>query len=495
MFFTVPIYLHFLGVFFYGLFTVTNALIVVTCVITSSLSQATTKYVAEAAAKQSKEQVTRVVCAMFVLCCAFSALGTLVFWFGANEIAPRLVDRQPINTDYVISILRLAAVGILPNALISMIVGVFEGLQQFRASQILMIVRAIVTPALCITLLLMDMGLMGLIGGSVVVVWGVSITGLVLLVGRLRYIPFSELQIVATTKRIISFGSYTTMTFFGSVVLGSLDKLLVGALVNTEAVSYYAVAQNAANKLYVLGLSVARNLMPFFSGRNARDGLRGVAAPFVNAWRVSLAISLGLVTLAIVTAPWFLVLWLGASVAEFVLAPYLVFLVVYGLYAIHIVPHYLLVGLGEPKKVAIPVVISATIFLGLIPLVAPKLGIVGVTVCAAVMPIGLFKVCNAAWQAVREATPNLRHLSSGSMLLIANHIVAGIMGFAAGWFVWNTLQSNLIAFLAAGSCGAIAMQFAYLLFRNGTNEYYRVIHGTLAKILESRQAPVHTSNQ
>jgi O-antigen/teichoic acid export membrane protein len=114
--------------------------------------------------------------------------------------------------------------------------------------------------------------------------------------------------------RLLTFGSWVTVSNIVSPVLVYCDRFLIGSLLSVTAVTYYATPQDAVTKLLALPTAIAlvvfqrvsrdHRTAPASAHRHARQA---VDTTFVGLFPLALA--------AMTLAPELMTLWLGADIA------------------------------------------------------------------------------------------------------------------------------------------------------------------------------------
>jgi O-antigen/teichoic acid export membrane protein len=114
---------------------------------------------------------------------------------------------------------------------------------------------------------------------------------------------------------LIRFGSWMTVSNVVGPVMVYMDRFLVGALVSTTAIAYYATPYDVATKLLIIPGALVAVLFPAFSSSITNDRIR--AARLFGRGTTYTMLALFPLSLLIVTlAQPLLTLWLGATFAQ-----------------------------------------------------------------------------------------------------------------------------------------------------------------------------------
>ena len=150
-------------------------------------------------------------------------------------------------------------------------------------------------------------------------------------------------------RRMFSFGIWTWAQMIGAVLLGTVDRFMIGGTLGPVALARYSVSLQLAQQVHAIPSAAAQVLLPLVS-RRAKEG-----APMTQTVWIALATLAGL-TLAM-AAPLFLfsypilALWVGRDLAA-AAAPILrIVLVGYALLGFNSAAYFALLGLGRARVV------------------------------------------------------------------------------------------------------------------------------------------------
>jgi O-antigen/teichoic acid export membrane protein len=476
----VPLFVHFLGVRDYGLWTLSNSLLALVGVLNFGLGDATTKYVAEHAALGERVEVTRILLATFLVYGMVGVVGSAGIWVASPLLARRMLHLGGAEANRAVAVFHLLACGFLPSVAIFSVQGYFEGLQRFRVSQILNMIRASAVVVLGGVLLAGGYGLVALTLAVVVAAWALLLLGVLLMLPDLVWPPASDWRLVPTLRKVVAFGVYSALTGVGVMVVGQLDKMLIGNVLGLEAVTYYSVPQSVASKAHGLCGSMAKVLMPFFSGQQA-SASEGFVGRVFRGWRVSILVSLFLLGILAASAPWLIHVWMGPSFGHRAAGILLLFLAFNFVHAFNIVPHYSLLAVGKPQWVAVVTSAGGGLMLLGIWLMTPAYGIWGAAWAGLLYPgTGLvMAVLLSRWLDAKSDS-----IVKGLSLPLAVHVAAAGLGAAAGYLVARMTQSQILALVVAvGVAGGVTLA-TYLLLRSTHNPFYRDAWSVVASVLQ-----------
>ena len=113
-------------------------------------------------------------------------------------------------------------------------------------------------------------------------------------------------------KELFSYGGWVTISNLLSPILTTMDRMLIGSVLNAEAVAFYSVPFNLVSRASVLPGAVAASLFPQLS-RKTSDESAHLASDAVLTLG---AIMTPVLVVGVAALPMFMRLWVGRSFAE-----------------------------------------------------------------------------------------------------------------------------------------------------------------------------------
>ncbi len=219
----------------------------------------------------------------------------------------------------------------------------------------------------------------------------------------------------ALLLRLLTFGSWVTVSNIVSPVLVYCDRFLIGSLLSVTAVTYYATPQDAITKVLALPTAIALVLFQQVS-RGHRTDPAGAHQQARHAIDMTFAGMFPLVLVATAFAPELMTLWLGAEIAahSWIFLQIFAFgIVINGLAQI---PATLLQATGRPKWAAFFHVAELVIYA---PLLWAGIHWGSLPGAAAAWSMRIILDAAALFWAVRHTAPN------GSLLRFRDVIALG----------------------------------------------------------------------
>ncbi len=313
---TIPPLLGLLGIERFGLLSLIWMLTGYFGLLDMGLSRALTKVVAEKQQTVREDELSRHVWTGLVVMCGVGTLGGLVLGLLSDWLARGLLNiPEPLHTEAIGAIWFLAAS--IPVAIATAgLRGVMEGLQLFKAANMIRIplaaltflaplaVAAFITPDLAlVSASLLAVRLLGLL-----VHW----------IGCVRALP--SLARPALPDRVMAslllgFGGWLTVTNIVGPLMTYLDRFVIGSMSDLASVAYYATPYDLVMKLLLVPYALTGVLFSIFSGTLPRGGTEP-ARLMARSLAVVFAVLFPAVVITIAFAQEGLGLWLGDEFAS-----------------------------------------------------------------------------------------------------------------------------------------------------------------------------------
>ena len=375
LFFGLPLLVRRLGVETYGVLNVVLVAVSYLTLLNCGLAQGLTKLGAEALGRASGREVP----ALFWTSTAAAAVLGLGGAAALAASAPLLVERVfavPRElTGPAVRAMRVGALAVPTAILFLNFNGLLDAHQRFTITNTLRPLATVLNTLLALAAALAGAGLATIVG--LIAAKNALFTGLLFalcwrLAPAIRGGPRWDR---AVARRLFAFAGWTALLSPTVLVLGTLDRLLIGVVVGMKALTHYAVPQQITNTLGGLVLATLPVLYPTFSRLFETDRSRMQSLHREAAGCIALGIGLASFLLA-VCGPEALVLWMGRDFEAS--GPVLQVLSV-GLFlsSIHPVTSTLLQGTRYVRVVVAVTYATFAVQAGLVWLLMGRAGLVG----------------------------------------------------------------------------------------------------------------------
>ena len=375
VFLSTPYLLRTLGAEKFGLWMLLTATVSFGAVLNVGTGAATIKQVSAGLGRADGGAIERVVRSSLAIALIggglLAALIFVVFWFAGDTFFEKMGDRSLVRLTGAVAAL-LAWIEQIDNVFASAL----KGAEQFgRAARIEMISKTAQIFAAVLA----------------VAMWG-SMTALyaalvLVAIARLivkswiswRALPLSSLRpSFANLGYMLHFAKWGWLQGVGGLLFGIADRLLVGSFLGAASLAHYSVASQLAQQIHALSAAGLSVLFPKVSRRLEADAS-------LSLWRLTKLTLAGNLfassTLALVLLIFgrnILSLWLGEAEAEASAEVLWYLTIAFWLLANNVVPHYILLGIGRVRFVAMSNLVAGGISLTVMYLLVQSNGMLGV---------------------------------------------------------------------------------------------------------------------
>jgi O-antigen/teichoic acid export membrane protein len=345
--FSIPILIHGLGKDRFGVLTLAWALIGYASLFDIGLGRALTQLVAKKLGSGEDHEIPTLAWTSLLLMLALGVVGSAVIlaispWLTHHALkVPAGIQPEVLRAFYLLG---LAVPAVVATAGLR---GLLEAHQRFDLITALRIPTGVFTfvgPLLVLPF-----------SSSLVPVVGILVTGRFLgclahLLVCFKVIPELRQRVAwhgPSAGSLLQFGGWTTVTNIVGPMMVYMDRFVIGALVSTTAVAYYATPYEVVTKIFIISGAVSAVMFPAFSAAGASDRQRS-SMLYRRGMTYMFALMLPLIAVLMFVAKPGLSLWLGADFAAHSYQVAQLLLVgTFGL-AMESLPFVLIQGLGRP---------------------------------------------------------------------------------------------------------------------------------------------------
>jgi O-antigen/teichoic acid export membrane protein len=453
---TVPLFLRFIGDAKYGVLLLVWLLLGYFSLFDLGLSQATAQRMATLR-DATPEERSGLLWTALGMNAFMGAVAAIVLFVAGHLILGRFVSMDPVLRQESLSALPWIA-GALPISMAaSTLNGALLGREAFTATTVIGTLGQALTQGLPLLVAWRwSRSLAWLIPAALAarLVSGVftyaACTRLVPLRGRPTYQA-------ALGRALLRYGGWVTVSSVVGPLMSSLDRLLIGGISGSQAVTYYGVPHGLAARLLMLPSSLSGALFPRFASSGAeRRAELAEASVRVLACAMTPAVLVGL----LLVEP-FLTVWISPDFAARAAAAARIILLGVWANGLALVAFSNLQAMGRPDLVAKVHLVELPLYMGLLASCLHLWGVVGAAVAWTVrvgmdaillyglsgylrslgprlaFPIALLAATQATLSSTEPHAPG-RWLVGGALLLVS-------VGWALARFPWHLLPARATA--------------------------------------------------
>ncbi|MBN8764694.1 MAG: oligosaccharide flippase family protein [Thiobacillus sp.] len=313
--FTLPIVLHHLDTPVYGILTLIMAIVGYFALIDINVTAGSVKFLAEYHASDQPEKTCQVVTLGLGLYAGIGLLGGI----GIALAAPWLVHDVFVITDFrepmALTSLRIAAVAFFFSQIQSYLQSIPQGLGRYDISGRYEALFGTVVPLLTVAVVLTGGGLI-----EVVLFRTLASIANVYLLWRMvrRLLPAFAWQRPdrELAGSVLRFSGFAYLKRIATITGEQSDKLIIGALVNMRALTYYTIPATLIGRVFALVNRLGSVMFPMASALAATQQQGKLNEIYLVATRYTVYLNGSLSILLIVTGHTALQLWVGRFIAD-----------------------------------------------------------------------------------------------------------------------------------------------------------------------------------
>ena len=155
----------------------------------------------------------------------------------------------------------------------------------------------------------------------------------------------------STINRVFAFGKWTWTQGIASTLFATADRLIVGGVLGAESLARYGICLQLAQQVQAIPAAAAQVIFPLVSRMRAEG--KDIRITVSKAMTALCILSAIIVCPMIFLRNEILELWVGSNLSHGIGPILLVLSISFAILSVNNVPHYVLLGLGRSKVIAI----------------------------------------------------------------------------------------------------------------------------------------------
>lgn len=371
-----PIFVHLLGTERFGVSSIAGAVVGYFMIFDLGLGRASIIVLGQAVEKRDKKAISGIFWSGQMLMFGFGALGAIVLSCITPYLCRHVLNVPQNLIPESISALILISASIPVMIIYSAHLGFLSNLRLFRELNAIRTLMNILTWVGPIIALKLRCDLVSAFGTMLLVRVIMACISLIVCLKSEPFLKKLSFSGFVEMRELFVQGGWMSITNLISPLMSYMDRALLGTLASLTAVSYYSIAGDTAQKLWIVQAAVVGALFPTLPGLLISDRRKAVQS-CTSAFKMLLFMLIPLVILVSSLGPWLLRLWIGKQIATEVALPFAIVLLGTFVNSFAHIPFSLLAADGKSKKAAILHLFEAPFFFGLLYFLVKPFGAVG----------------------------------------------------------------------------------------------------------------------
>lgn len=309
-----PYFIHSLGPSAYGIATLIDVFAISgwASLFEIGIQASTVRLVAESSAKEDWDEASRIVSTSLALYLGIGVVAATLLLVASSWLAEGALNVPDEYADALVTTLRVLAVALALQFPGLAIAAAVEGTQRNDLIILVRLCMTLVATGVAVVLIASGMGLLA----YMLVVTLAPVAGIfVLLAFVLRYRSMIRIGLSGVSRRVArKLLGISVMVFFmriGSLVFMNSDKIVIGAILTSTALTQYAIAAKLYAVVYTAGILMNSAVLSASSHYFAIGDTARLQSLFLRGTKYALAISVPLAAALFAIAPELCAAWVG----------------------------------------------------------------------------------------------------------------------------------------------------------------------------------------
>ena len=372
-----PIIIHSLGNARYGIWSLVMSVTGYYGLLNFGIRSSLTKYVAEYAAKDDKEEVSRLVNSSLIFFAGISLSVVCVSLIVSNYIL-QLFLIESVSVDSIKLLIIITGLNVACSFLFQPFDAILVSLNRFDLMNIIGVASSLIRAVLIVCILKCGYGLIAM---ALVIMCVDLMTFVVIAFSAKGICPELSIKLKYINKqslsKLFSFGKFNFLRHMSRIVLIRSDVIIIGVILGPTQVAFYAIAESLQNMVSLIVKAISRVIMPVASSLSAKGENTGIQKLILQFPKYIMPLALFIGVQFFFFGETFLDLWLGEGYRQ----SYVVFCILM-IPKIFMMSHDTMietvVGIGENKFVGYLALIEALLNILISLYLVKKMGVIGV---------------------------------------------------------------------------------------------------------------------
>ena len=380
MLLAAPFLVHKLGLQQYGIWMLVSAILGSMGILSTGFGDATVKYVSAYRGQNNLPAVQRTIRATLSINMFLGGIFGILVWLIAPFSVEHIFKIEPMFHLASIQAIRISAVILLLRSVESVFVSTLRAYERYGPPVTLNIFLRCIVVISAVVLAALGRGVVAIMAATLI--WSALIVILQAVAAR-RVVgalsPFPTFAQPALAE-VFSFGCFSWLQSLAGMAFTYADRFLVAAMLGAGPVAIYVLCVQVTQPIHGLSAAAFNFVFPHISSRYQAGEITGPRRVFRLALLSSLGLSIAFALPLIICGRPILQLWMGADFARQAHAVLLVLIFAFIVLALNIVPHNVLLALGQVQFVSSVNIVGGVVSLVVAAALIPSIGLVGAAI-------------------------------------------------------------------------------------------------------------------
>lgn len=389
-FFLAPFVVHSLGNVYYGIWAIVGQFTGYLYLLDFGVRESVIRYTSKYYPRAQSLKLNRIITTAFALYTPVLILCVLVSLIGAWGF-PYWFNIDPQLSDTVRIVVLLVGLTIAQTFVFNVFTGILQGVHRFDVTNQFGIVVTLLRAGLIVVALSLGYGIIALsliqllfaiITGLYTAFMAVSILKQANMKLKLARMPWR--RFAALARRVAGYSYYVLVNNIGQKIVLVSDAIIIGIFMPVASVTFYAIAGSLIGYLRNLVVATAQVFNPLTSHYAALKDTAQIQQVLIRGSRLSIFISLPVITAYVILGREFIGLWMGSEYMQQAGDVLAILAIMYIFSSPHHVISSVLYGLSRHGTLSYLRLVEAAVNLTLCIILVQKMGLIGVALGTAI---------------------------------------------------------------------------------------------------------------
>ena len=315
-FLTIPFVVRMLGVDSYGILMLSTSVIGYFSLLDIKFTAGSMRYIAEYHAKEDTRKVNEVISLSLLLYSVLGLLGAVILYISVDLFLMDMLKIPDEFKEVSRGVFHLSALGFFISFIHNYLASIPKSIHRFDITAKIEAGFGVVLMLLTVVLLYLGFNLIGVVVLRVVTLLINCIVLFIVVKKQIPYVRFFSSISRDTVRRIVSFSKYSFLSKLAGTITGNTDRLIIGAIISSAAVTLYAVPFMLVSRLMNISVRLSMIMFPVASEMGAMGKREELNKIYFIVFRHIFFLNIALTTIICLFAKQILQLWMGNDFAQ-----------------------------------------------------------------------------------------------------------------------------------------------------------------------------------
>jgi len=315
-FLSVPLIVRMLGNDSYGILMLFTAVIGYFSIIDINLTAGSMKYISEYYAKRDEKTLNEVLTVSFVTYSVLGLVGAIFLYLSVDWFLMDMLKVPEAKKDVARTVFQLASAGFFLNIIYRYLLSIPKSVHRFDIAARNEAGFGVALIVLTVVMLYMGFDLLGIVVLRVIILFLNFLTLYITIKKIIPYARFTSPVSRQVARNMLKFTSYSFLSRMASTITGNSDRIVIGSIISSAAVTFYAVPFMLVARLMSVSQRLSFVLFPVASELDVMGEREKLEKIYIKMNRYIFFLNISLTTVLCLFSKQILQVWMGNEFAQ-----------------------------------------------------------------------------------------------------------------------------------------------------------------------------------